>query len=202
MSFTAEMRSATNRGSLWSDIGWSALAVGGVVLGTGAIVAQGSTESKLFGVAILIGALGGLYYISSTRWRRLRLPASDPLAAQLVPYGSPAMVDHDIDADFSGTRFTAGNIHIGVRWLCFTRRTQVTVRRLDALVWAYPERIGTRLNGIIPIGRARYQIRIWDRTGRGAALRVARGNWQPTLAAIQRAAPWILTGHTDTHVQS
>ena len=128
---------------------------------------------------------------------RRRRPEGDPLNIQLSRYGPPEDVARDLAEDFAGQQFRTRRIYVGQRWLCYVWKTQVAVRRIDSLVWAYLERVKRRINYIIPLGTTNQMV-AWSRDGRGAVLPLrTKKDVEAALNELHRVAPWMLVGYSD-----
>ncbi len=203
-SFIEQMRRQAGCGVLWSDIKWSLLSLAVGAFGVSLIFVPDSPpdpRSGLLGAALLVAAATGMFFIVRREVRR-RSPAGDPLNVQLAAFGEFSAVARDIDADFAGRPFAARRLQVGQRWLCYAGKGQVTVCRLDRLVWSYTERIRHRLNWVIPYRPASYQILLWDRNGNGTAVPVRKRDATPALAALQKAASWPFIGYSEALKES
>jgi len=203
-AFVEQMRAQTDRGSLWSDIKWGALVLALAALGTWFLVVGDPSSyvgSRLMGAGMLVGAAIGAFFIVRGAVRR-RSPAGHPLNLQFAAYGEADAVAQDIEADFQGRRFVARRVQVGRRWLCYAGKGQITVQRLDRLVWVYTERVKHRINMFIPYRPSSYQLLLWDHNGRGAAVPVRKRGAPPALAALQNAVPWLFIGYSETLKES
>jgi len=157
-------------------LGW--LLAGGMVIG---------------GIAWIVGVIRGVL--------KRRTPSGDPLNLQLHACGDPAAVASELEQEFAGQTFRPKRVYVGGHWLCFEHKTQVTVRRIDALVWAYVERVRHKLNGVTPMGTTN-QLIVWSRDGRGAAIPLKRKAADEALKTLQAAAPWIFAGYSEALKES
>jgi hypothetical protein len=203
-SFVEQMRARANLGLLWSSIKWGAL---DLAIGFWGYSIIASPEQKaeagagLLGAAFLIGAVAGMVFI--VRRATKRLSASEhPLNLELAAYGEPAAIARAIDAEFAGRPFAPHRVNLARQWLCYVRKTQVTVRWIDQLVWGYSERIRHRMNYFIPYRPASYQVILWDRSGRAGVLPVRKADAAPALEALHQAVPWMLVGYTEVLKES
>lgn len=154
---------------------------------------------------ILVG-LGMEAGSAALAWYMLRgireraAPGGDALSEQLKPYGDPRALAGELDADFAGQSLRPKRLYLGKRWLVYSSGEPI-VRRVDDLVWAYVEAVKVRLNGVIPLG-TNYQLAVWERCGRGAALELKKAEAEGALAALSEAAPWMLVGFTEAVKES
>ena len=145
------------------------------------------------GIAWIVGVIRGVL--------KRRTPSGDPLNLQLHACGDPATVACELEQEFAGQTFRPKRVYVGGHWLCFEHKTQVTVRRIDALVWAHVERVRHKLNGVTPMGTTN-QLIVWSRDGRGAAIPLKRKAADEALKTLQAAAPWIFAGYSEALKES
>ena len=197
------MRSQANSGLLWSEIKWGALDLALAYWGFYLAVLNGGSEAgaRWFGAAMILAAVAGMAFLVK-RARRLRSPAVHPLDRELAAYGNIVAVSNRINLDFKGHPFIARHVQVGTEWLCYAGKNQVTVRLIETLVWAYVERITHRLNMIIPYRPASYQLLLWDRYGRAAAIPISKRRSGKVLEAINKAAPWLFLGYSEALKES
>ncbi len=201
--FVAKLRTQADLGVLWWTIKWGAVALLGVVWGLYLLAtpdrsAQG--VNKLWGVGILIAGFAGLAYVVRSG-QHMRTPAGHPLDLELAAFGDTAAAARDIADDFAGKPFAARRVHVGRRWVCYAGRGQVTVRRLDALVWAYTVRLTHKLNGIIPYRVSNY-LMLWGRDETAAAIAGPKSSLEKSMAELQASAPWLPLGYSEVLTES
>ena len=198
--FLEAMRAQANAGLIWKYLKWGALDALLAIFGIAILIAAGP-GAVLIGGAMLIGSIIGGYLLLQ-KVRRVRSSPGYPVDSQLAAIGTLSQLSIEIDRDFAGEQFAARRVHVSRRWLCYAGKGQVTIRPLDQLTWAYTERIKHRLNAIIPYRPASYQLFLWDRNGRAAAIPVKKNDAQACLTLLQKQAPWIFVGYNDTLKES
>ncbi|KAB2915748.1 MAG: hypothetical protein F9K29_12770 [Hyphomicrobiaceae bacterium] len=200
--FVAQMRTQAGLGVLWWAAKWGALALLGVVWGIYLLVTpdRSAQGNKLWGVGILIAGLAGLAYVVRSAQHK-RTPAGHPLDLELAPFGDPVAATRDIDDDFASKPFAARTVHVGRRWVCYAGKGQVTVRRLDTLVWAYTVRLTHKLNGIIPYRVSNY-LMLWGRDETAAAIAGRKSGLDKSLAELRASAPWLPLGYSEVLKES
>jgi hypothetical protein len=193
-SFVDQMRERVDQGTRQSALLWGFL---DVLLGVWGISILGTSGSgPALGVAMIAGAVVGMVFI--VRWTKGRLsPAAHPLVTQLLAYGDPAVVAAAVNAAFAGRQFVPRQLLLAGNWLCYARGTQVMIRHLDALVWAYGRRIKHRLNAVIPYRPATHELALFDRTHRVAMLPIPARDENAALQMLAQAAPWLVFGYSD-----
>lgn len=204
--FSAQVRRRALRASLRSDL-WGCLfatllAAWGLyfLLGLNSDAAEHRLGSLLIGAAMDAGAV--FWVRSILRGARARrAPGGDPLSVQLKAYGQPEVLAAEIDADFAGERFTTKRIFLGRRWVCHMEGKELILRRLESLVWAYPEAVKHKLNGVIPLWTT-HQLMLWDREGRGAAMIGKAPAVQEALRKLGESEPWLFLGYSEALKES
>jgi hypothetical protein len=148
---------------------------------------------------VLIG-LAWIYFAIRNAWRR-RTPAGEPVAVHLSKSGEPGAVAAQIDQEFGGMPFKPRRIYVGKTWLCYAWKKQVSVFKIDDLVWAYFEKVRRSVN-LIPTGTTK-QLVVWRRNGTGAAMPVRKAkDVEQAIAELKQAAPWMLLGYTEALKES
>jgi hypothetical protein len=201
--FVAQLRAEADRGAQWWTIKWSAVALLGVVWGVYLLTASSSSakgNNTLWGLGILLAGLAGLLYVLRSD-RHMRAPAGHPLDRELAAFGDAIATARDIDEDFAGKPFVPRRVNVGRRWVCYAGRGQVTIRRLDALVWAYTIRLTHKLNAIIPY-RVSNHLMLWGRDGTGVAITTSKASLEKSLEELRSSAGWMLFGFSETLNQS
>jgi hypothetical protein len=190
------MRKRANRVNLRSHIYQTIFALGLIAYGFYFPSFCGDcAEHPILGILVAAGLVAlGVFWIV---WIVRQSKKGDQLGQQLRPYGDPQEFVGQIEADFPGQSFTKNRVYLSKRWLCFSRRTFLIVRPIDSLIWAYLETVQHRWNYILKLGKT-HQLVLWDRTGRGAALELKKEQVEEALVSLQRLAPWMLFGYTDT----
>jgi hypothetical protein len=154
-------------------------------------------------LAALLFAAGGIIWMffvirAIVRWRR---PEGDPVNLQLGKYGAPENVARELEQDFAGQPFHTHRIYVGPHWVCYAWKTQVAIRRIDTLVWAYLERVRRTWN-LIPLPTKNEMV-AWGRDGRAAVLPMRKKNdVEAALNELRRVAPWMLVGYSDSIKES
>lgn len=185
--------------ALWQSAGALVLIAWGLY-----IPLNGQSQGTGNLVAAILIAVGGITWMvfvirRIVKWRR---PEGDPVNLQLSKYGPPQEVARELEQDFAGQQFQTHRIYVGRRWLCYAWKTQVAVRRIDTLVWAYLERVRRRMNYIIPLG-TKNQMVAWSRDGRAAVLPLRKHkDVEAALNELHRVAPWMLVGYSDAIKES
>jgi hypothetical protein len=203
--FLDGMRRTVRRGHLRSVFWQSLFALGLVTFGSYYFsicdeCAQNLWEGYLVMAAAVAGGVTWLFFIGRGVIRRRR-PESDPVNVQLSHYGAQQIVAGEIEQEFSDQRFRARRIYVGRRWLCYAWKTQLTICRIDTLIWAHMERIRHSVN-LIPTGTTNQMV-AWRRDGRGVVMSMRRKkDVALALEALERAAPWMYVGSSDALKES
>ena len=209
MSVTNLFSAHIRRRSFWSDlrgnIGTILVALGLAAWGLYFLLGWCSDcpehrfGSVIIGAGMEAGAGWLIWWVVRAVKERM-VPGGDALSAQLKVYGDPAVLGAELDGEFVGQVFRRNRIYLGPRWMVYMRG-EVIVRRVDDLVWIYLETIRHKLNGIIPIGTT-YQLVVWEKPGRGAAMELSKAKAEEALAALAKMAPWVLIGYTEAIKES
>lgn len=148
-------------------------------------------------VVALLCVAGAAFWI---RYLVRHAKKGNPVDLQIAAFGNPQVVWQEIEADFVGQDFRTKRLYVGARWICYSRKTDIIVRRIDALIWAYIEKVKHKWN-FIPVGTTQ-QLILWERTGRGAALILNKKRAKEALPSLKTVAPWLLIGYTDVLKES
>lgn len=135
---------------------WAVGAVSLLIAGIGAVLVFDRPESMgalLFWLASFTALL--VYFVRDA-WKSLEFhfhPERSPEAAYLRRFGpleaTVAAVEREL---LEPEAFKLGkDAAVTKNWLVLTRGASLAVRRLDDLLWAYPQAQTTKLNGVIPI---------------------------------------------------
>lgn len=204
-SFTSQMRRRALRAEIVGYFWMIVIAIGLVPWGLYFLLGRcdDCTGWNVGGIIIglcMEGGSAGLVWYMVREIRKRMAPGSDPVTMQLKAYGDLASLALQIDTDFAGQALRKNRFYLSRRWLV-SGSGEVHIVHVDALVWAYPETIRHKLNGIIPIGTT-HQLAVWERSGRGVGVKLKKREVEGALKAVAEAAPWILLGYTETIKES
>jgi hypothetical protein len=189
--FVDALRRRTRVAYLNSSIWQSLFALGLVTIGWS--LGGWGYLTAMIGIAWIVFVIRGVI--------KRRTPTGDPLDIQLSKHGTPEAIASELEKEFAGQTFRPHQIYVGQRWLCYSWKKQVTICKIDTLVWAYWERIRHSVN-FVPTGTT-HQLVAWSRDGRGVALPLRKKkDVELALEALHRAAPWVFVGFTEALKES
>jgi hypothetical protein len=116
------------------------------------------------------------------------------MTVEVARFGDPSTVEKDLNGDLAQFAAAPLPLNLGRRWLVHLATGDVTMRRLEDLVWVYTT-ITTHRYGGIPIKRV-YRVNAADRRGQLAWLPVPKTMVDPAMELLARHAPWIILGHS------
>ncbi|MBV8194843.1 MAG: IPT/TIG domain-containing protein, partial [Candidatus Dormibacteraeota bacterium] len=158
--------------------------------GTNGTSSLTTSDRYIYGVGFSNDARGDLAAVNSnSEWLKTASGNSfvgpSPWQNNTPFYGDVAALAGELDADFAGQTVRRKRFYLGKRWLVFVPGDVYVVRASD-LIWAYHESIRHRLNGIIPLWTT-HQLSVWEKSGRGVAMEMKKGEVDGALQSVAEA---------------
>jgi hypothetical protein len=150
-------------------------------------------------VAVAIGLTW--FYFSFRGALRSLTESGDPLRLAMARCGDADAIARGLEQDFAGEKFRPRRVYVGRDWICYAWKSQVSVVRIDSLIWAYCEKVRHSVN-LIPTGTTK-QFTAWDRHGVGTVMPMRKQkDIEAALLAVSAVAPWVFIGYTEALKES
>lgn len=143
----------------------------------------------LFAVLVLI-AVGG-WYLNQARTFNEDIKTS-PIARRLAQYGDSEDVAYKIDTDYRIGVEKFGKAMVTSAWILRPTMLNLSVHRLDDLVWIY-KKVTRHYHNFIPTGKT-YAAMLCERSGACSEIELGQHNVDGLLNHVSAKLPWVLQG--------